>query len=223
MKVSFGGVTGEIETWEYQGGCFTNRQKWFFVEVPFFVENKFYSSIFKEIYIEGTTKKQFVKHIRRSSSGQSNPDTKYWQVAICDEDGNVIDFFSNNYAEDNYLEFSGSINEEKITVKLVVNWSALPENSNFATKARIEKTAYNIKNSPYLYALSQNITLSETINMQKMMSKEMDVIREGSTVISDSIQKESGYFFFKKTFQLPYVMDNTSKLLMYIADSQGSK
>lgn len=138
-----------------------------------------------------------MKQIRRSSSGQSNPDTKYWQVAICDEDGNVIDFFSNNYAEDNYLEFSGSINEEKITVKLVVNWSALPENSNFATKARIEKTAYNIKNSPYLYALSQNITLSETINMQKMMSKEMDVIREGSTVISDSIQKESGYFFLK--------------------------
>lgn len=80
-----------------------------------------------------------MKQIRRSSSGQSNPDTKYWQVAICDEDGNVIDFFSNNYAEDNYLEFSGSINEEKITVKLVVNWSALPENSNFATRARIEK------------------------------------------------------------------------------------
>ena len=223
LKVSFVGVTGEIETWEYQGGGFTNRQKWFFVEVPFFVENKFYSSFIKEFYIEGTTKKLFVKQIRRSSSGQSNPDTKYWQVAICDEDGNVIDFFSNNYAEDNYLEFSGSINEEKITVKLVVNWSALPENSNFATKARIEKTAYNIKNSPYLYALSQNITLSETINMQKIMSKEMDVIREGSTVISDSIQKESGYFFFKKTFQLPYVMDNTSKLLMYIADSQGSK
>lgn len=33
--------------------------------------------------------------------------------------------------------------------------------------------------------------------MQEIMSKEMDIIKEGSTVISDSIQKESGYFFLK--------------------------
>lgn len=55
LKVSFVGVTGEIETWEYQGGGFTNRQNGF-CGSSVFVENKFYSSFIKEFYIEGTTK-----------------------------------------------------------------------------------------------------------------------------------------------------------------------
>lgn len=218
LKCSFLDDSGELESWEYQGGTFTATGSWLVIGGKKLVEFEAskepvpHGNIYiREMYLEGDFDKTHRYVLSRIARNTSTANIK-WGVYVKDLDDNGIEYYFafNDFSEeptfiDKKVPRKTQTKEGTFYISAIINWECLNDGDYLYPIGLPLTDIFSLEKNPYIKSISDKILLDNKNNEQDLqievcktklleLEKHSDNVLTPLVLINKYMLNKSGFY-----------------------------
>lgn len=195
LKCSFLGDSGELESWEYQGGTFTAVGSWMAVggkkvaELGYqfnYFKDKLANSIVKELYVSQTVDGLKLLRIDRKFASSKGDQ---WSIVFSNTNGEFlfVDIYENPESND-IIEFAS----RDVNFYISLDWTKLEEGTQTFINSKVTGiyTIVSFSSSIYTYLLNKTVTENSLAVLEN--KKNINTLSSEVITLNDNLKVKEG-------------------------------